>query len=1285
MNLFNTIFHEIKRRKMFKPLAVYASFAFIAIQVTDVVTKRLFFPDWIGTFLIILILLGFPITFFLSWVYDITPDGIEKTGVNTTNSNGASNKNILLPVTGLLTIIGALFWIFYSLSSISHGSNIDKKLFKSIAVLYFDNLSNNRNDDNISAALTQSIITAFSRLELFDVKARTDVVKFKNKIYDHKEIQSKLEVDAYIDGSITKLTDKDQYTANIALVDAISGNNIWAGEFTKESAEILNIPSQLISEISNTIGMEILDEPINPAININQNENVDFNLMGQAINLFDQGNYNESIAIFDSVLQSDPSHKHALYSRGQAFEKKEQYKNAINDYTSLINKDNQLSKLQKIWSSSENIHLRKNTLFSYQYNINILIEEDINNKKINIIALDAITSEVKWMYPYKIPSINASIEDKFLVIRNSSLGNQEASVYIHDILNGGKLIFSKEFSKTYNNETVVISPVNYYHAGWSDNTTEEQYKNFILLHVRHDENYSINIINTETSNVDATLKFSHSEGLLTASSLIIDNTHYILFQKGQQTSFYNLNDNKILWSKTLEKEKTKDFRSGTTKIGVHQNKLIYFNNYNSKLTIENPSSEKIYLEHIFNSPIMNWHRNNNEIIIETKNSLSSIKLYKPFLRQALNWEIKLENNNLFSNVFSHGDNIFALTSENILLCINKKSGQIIYKNNLGVFGKVTFDYIDLESLSPIIITVDNFLIGIDPYNGKTLWKIREYDIDNWDDMIALINNKLFIIKQINQGESGILNIKAYNQNTGELLWQSNETLYTGCGRNCNYSLQNFDNRFIFVKTSHKPNSNILYRDTLYSINLKWSPDQNYIPRDNLYLHLANCYIKSNNINKAEEVLLDIVSEIDQQNDEAYITISNLYLKNDQINKYISSLANYYDLVMHDNTKQMDIEGKMMDHAKLQWIENFEQKNDFYLDNQSNSSVISGRCKQGSGCYLTAHRYTSGIQVWDKNFNMIDHCINIELFNDKIYLIARETLTEQNIIDAGFQLGEKIPVKRVNKPIKQVILDPRSGAIISTFNIESYNTEIFTLWDVYYYNDYTILDLSTNNDKTNTERHIVSLDNYGNIKWIIKRDEDRFLRMKPIKLIKYRELLIIPIEDAIEAVNINNGESIWIYDFTEDIDEIAYLKQNILNEEKIIEILSIDNEVLGLNANQGSFVYIKEFDFDYGISHVLHLDNNNMILYNNSGYIANYSISKNNISLTWSKKTNPFIHIKYQNNNIYTLDSKKPIIKMFSIKDNINQSFSSIWQPDDIFINNKYVGCYNEKKLYLLTQ
>ena len=69
MDFFFNLFQEIKRRNMFKPLAVYASFAFIAIQVSDVVITRLFFPDWLGTLVVIIILIGLYIKIFLIMIH----------------------------------------------------------------------------------------------------------------------------------------------------------------------------------------------------------------------------------------------------------------------------------------------------------------------------------------------------------------------------------------------------------------------------------------------------------------------------------------------------------------------------------------------------------------------------------------------------------------------------------------------------------------------------------------------------------------------------------------------------------------------------------------------------------------------------------------------------------------------------------------------------------------------------------------------------------------------------------------------------------------------------------------------------------------------------------------------------------------------------------------------------------------------------------------------------------------------------------------------------------------
>ena len=137
----------------------------------------------------------------------------------------------ILSITGLLlTMVGGLFWLWIGVGGVSQGIDLDKKIFKSIAVLYLENLSDNREDANISAALTMGINTAISRLG-FEVKARTDVNQFKNKIYSYNDINTILGVDAYIDGSIIKLPDSNKYIADIQLVDAEKGNNIWAGQF----------------------------------------------------------------------------------------------------------------------------------------------------------------------------------------------------------------------------------------------------------------------------------------------------------------------------------------------------------------------------------------------------------------------------------------------------------------------------------------------------------------------------------------------------------------------------------------------------------------------------------------------------------------------------------------------------------------------------------------------------------------------------------------------------------------------------------------------------------------------------------------------------------------------------------------------------------------------------------------------------------------------------------------------------------------------------------------------
>jgi adenylate cyclase len=79
MNRLNQFWSEIKRRKVFRVLTMYAATGFIVMEASDIMLPRLGLPDWTVTLIIVLLIIGFPITAIFSWIFDITPEGLIKT------------------------------------------------------------------------------------------------------------------------------------------------------------------------------------------------------------------------------------------------------------------------------------------------------------------------------------------------------------------------------------------------------------------------------------------------------------------------------------------------------------------------------------------------------------------------------------------------------------------------------------------------------------------------------------------------------------------------------------------------------------------------------------------------------------------------------------------------------------------------------------------------------------------------------------------------------------------------------------------------------------------------------------------------------------------------------------------------------------------------------------------------------------------------------------------------------------------------------------------------------
>ena len=243
------LFQELKRRKVLKTVGVYAAAALIIIQVADIVFPRLLLPDWTVTFVIVLVILGFPITFFLSWTYDLKHDDTDNNQPEYKNDIASKKwsltKKILFPLTGLiLTIIGGAFWFIYPFLTIGMG-NV-KEYDASIAILYMENISSEENS-YFADGLTEELITRLSRIQNLKVRPRTDVAFFKNKTATMDEISKKLSVNYIVEGSV-KIIDNN-LRVNVSLFDIDKDDVTWSDSYNNTLKDILNVQDEIANSI----------------------------------------------------------------------------------------------------------------------------------------------------------------------------------------------------------------------------------------------------------------------------------------------------------------------------------------------------------------------------------------------------------------------------------------------------------------------------------------------------------------------------------------------------------------------------------------------------------------------------------------------------------------------------------------------------------------------------------------------------------------------------------------------------------------------------------------------------------------------------------------------------------------------------------------------------------------------------------------------------------------------------------------------------------------------------
>jgi TolB-like protein/Tfp pilus assembly protein PilF len=236
-------FEEVKRRKVYRVAAAYIIAAGGIVQLASATFPAWELPNWALRLVILLLLVGFPIALILAWAFDITPQGIRTTPDTASPRTRRRRNVIVLVATGAIISAAAGFFLLPRVAA--------HKVDKSIAVLPFENLSDEKENAYFADGIQDDVLTNLSKISDLRVISRTSVMQYRGRPTNLRDIGKALGVSNILEGSVRR--SGDRVRVNVQLIDANTDEHVWANDYDRDVTDVFAIQSDLAREIANAL------------------------------------------------------------------------------------------------------------------------------------------------------------------------------------------------------------------------------------------------------------------------------------------------------------------------------------------------------------------------------------------------------------------------------------------------------------------------------------------------------------------------------------------------------------------------------------------------------------------------------------------------------------------------------------------------------------------------------------------------------------------------------------------------------------------------------------------------------------------------------------------------------------------------------------------------------------------------------------------------------------------------------------------------------------------------
>ncbi|MEY2574771.1 MAG: adenylate cyclase, partial [Verrucomicrobiota bacterium] len=252
-------FSELKRRNVYKVAVAYAVVGWLLVQVTTQTFPFFDVPNWSVRLVILLVVIGFPIALIIAWAFELTPGGLKRTesAAEPLETTAKGRAWIYVVIAGAALSIGLFFVGRYTATSTrdredgSRRSGTVSLPEKSIAVLPFASLSEDKANSYFADGIQDEILTRLSKIAELKVISRTSTQQYQSKPGNLAEIARQLGVGHILEGSVQK--SGDSVRVNVQLIKAEGDSHLWAETYDRKLTDIFAVETEVAQRIANSL------------------------------------------------------------------------------------------------------------------------------------------------------------------------------------------------------------------------------------------------------------------------------------------------------------------------------------------------------------------------------------------------------------------------------------------------------------------------------------------------------------------------------------------------------------------------------------------------------------------------------------------------------------------------------------------------------------------------------------------------------------------------------------------------------------------------------------------------------------------------------------------------------------------------------------------------------------------------------------------------------------------------------------------------------------------------